>query len=84
MALAPHIRVNSVSPGIITGTEWHRDKVVFDREAHNLKQGKLIPLGRVGTPEEVADMVLFLASDEASYITGVNVAIDGGRSEYQV
>jgi len=41
---------------------------------------RAIPLGRIGTPENVARSVLFLASDEASYITGANLVIDGGWS----
>ena len=41
---------------------------------------KLIPLKRVGQPREVANAILFLASDEASYITGASVPVDGGRS----
>lgn len=84
VTLAPDIRVNCVSPGVVTGTAWHRDRVDFDRAAHNAKQSKLIPLGRVAEPEDVADVVCYLLSDEASYLTGVNIAIDGGRKEVQV
>lgn len=84
VTLAPDIRVNSVSPGIVTGTAWHRDRVSFDREAHNAKNGKIIPLGRVAEPEDVANVVLYLLSDEASYLTGVDIPIDGGRKEVQI
>jgi meso-butanediol dehydrogenase/(S,S)-butanediol dehydrogenase/diacetyl reductase len=47
-----------------------------------LAQGteKLIPMGRVGRPEEVANAILFLASDEASFVTGAALSVDGGRS----
>ena len=43
-------------------------------------EGATVPLGRIGTPEEVARCALFLASDEASYVTGANLVIDGGWS----
>ena len=63
------IRVNAVSPGIID----------TDMSAEVLKTRKVtVPLGRVGTPEEVAQVVLFLASDAASYVTGEIVDVNGG------
>jgi 3alpha(or 20beta)-hydroxysteroid dehydrogenase len=71
--LAPHnVRVNSVHPGLIrtpmSATEFAPGKP---------DPGRNIPMGRVGESEEVAQLVLFLASDESAYITGAEVAIDG-------
>ena len=85
-ALAIHyaakgIRVNSVSPGYI-GTQNVIDywATFPDPEAERQRAYKIQPMKRIGTPEEVAWAVLFLASDEASFITGTNLMIDGGRS----
>ncbi len=69
---APRIRVNAVAPGIIDSKPRPMRAEVRDRFA------RLIPLGRVGTPEEVATVVVFLASDEARYITGQTIVVDGG------
>ena len=68
------IRVNSVSPGFIDTDMWkNRDDDVRDRIIART------PLGRQGTPKEVANVILFLASDMASYMTGQNLVVDGGR-----
>ena len=67
------VRVNSVHPGLI-GTEMVR-ALEPERTAGTLA---LTPMGRMGTPEEVAAGVLFLASDESSFVTGAVLAIDGG------
>lgn len=70
--MAPYsIRVNSVSPGFIeTGMTYNL------KNKKNIN--KLIPMGRFGTPEEVASVIEFLISDKSSYITGKNIVIDGG------
>jgi NAD(P)-dependent dehydrogenase (short-subunit alcohol dehydrogenase family) len=69
--LAPYgIRVNAVAPGSILTTPLSEQEV---RE-----RGKTVPLGRIGTPEEIAAAVAFLASDDARYITGQTLAVDGG------
>jgi NAD(P)-dependent dehydrogenase (short-subunit alcohol dehydrogenase family) len=79
---APHrIRVNAVCPGrIATPMPKSRLKPGDDWEAILAQWGKNIPLGRVGRPEDIAQAVLFLASDEASWITGTTLVVDGGAT----
>jgi NAD(P)-dependent dehydrogenase (short-subunit alcohol dehydrogenase family) len=80
LILASHnIRVNGVFPGdIITSLneEYLKDPNVLNERI------SLVPLGRLGTTEDVANLAIFLASDEASYITGAEIIIDGGRTAY--
>lgn len=71
--LGPGIRVNAVAPGFIR-TDFHRGS---PPERLRRMVGKT-PLGRWGEPEDVADAVLFLASDRASFITGQTLVVDGG------
>lgn len=74
--LAPHgIRVNAVSPGLVGGTPFH---ATFTRPEVFEATVKTIPLGRAGTPEDVARVIAFLASDEASYLAGETIEINGG------
>ena len=84
VSLAPNIRVNCVSPGTVTGTAWNRDREDYDAQEQDLKNGKQIPLGRVATAQDVANVILFLLSDEAKYLTGINILVDGGRAQVQV
>ena len=70
------ITVNGVEPGnILTeGMKAHRSPDFIRRWR------QAVPLGRLGTPRDVADAVLFLASDEAAYITGTTIVVDGGQT----
>jgi len=70
---APHIRVNAIAPGLI------RTRMTEDLVARMGPQRLAeIPLGRFGTPEDIANVVLFLCSDAASYVTGQLLTVDGG------
>ena len=78
--LAPHqIRVNNVSPGAI--------KTSINEEEWNDKEGvkkmlSQIPYGRIGDPEDIARTVRWLVTDEADYITGTTIYVDGGMTLY--
>jgi NAD(P)-dependent dehydrogenase (short-subunit alcohol dehydrogenase family) len=79
---AKGVRVNAVNPGVVV-TEIHkRGGMSEEAYAAFLEHSKQThPLGRTGTPEEIAALVLFLASEEASWITGATYSIDGGRAQ---
>ncbi|MBT3362816.1 MAG: SDR family oxidoreductase [Chloroflexi bacterium] len=70
------ITVNAICPGWIKRDPTAKGAVISDRSA---KLNASIPLGRVGQPEEVGDLAVFLASDGAAYITGTETVIDGGN-----
>lgn len=76
------IRVNVVSPGPVETPIWGRagsDPSAVDEILKQVKAG--VPLGRLGRPEEVAQAVLFLASDESSFMLGSEITVDGGVTE---
>ena len=76
--LAPHgIRVNGIGPGTIL-TELAKEAVMSSPEARHTILSRT-PMGRCGEPEEVAAIAAFLASDDASYMTGQTMYVDGGR-----
>ena len=72
------IRVNAVSPGFIDTPAWH---VTEAAEQHLKMMSSSIPVGRPGTPEEIAKAVVFLASDDSSYVTGTELFVDGGFAQ---
>jgi meso-butanediol dehydrogenase/(S,S)-butanediol dehydrogenase/diacetyl reductase len=72
------IRANCISPGMIRTPATEADLLAPDHPMNSI--ARAIPLGRIGAPEEVARCALFLASDEASYVTGANLVVDGGWS----
>src|SRR5260221_12672049 len=73
-------RANSISPGLIE-TNQTREQLK-DPEWASAMLGKTL-LGRLGRPEEVANVALFLASDDSSYVTGVDIVVDGGMKVWR-
>lgn len=73
------IRVNAISPGWIEVSEWQKssNRHVADLRPCDMKQH---PVGRVGKPEDIAAACLFLTSEEAGFITGTNLVVDGGMT----
>ncbi|CAN5133959.1 SDR family oxidoreductase [soil metagenome] len=71
-----NIRVNVVSPGPI-------ETAAFDNISNDVKEGfiSLVPMGRIGQPDEIAKAAVFLASDDSSYITGIDLFVDGGTAQ---
>lgn len=74
VSLGPKVRVNSISPGWINTTDIQYSS--SDTTQH--------PVGRIGNPDDIASMVLFLSSDEAGFITGENIVIDGGMTHRMI
>ncbi|MEH1918231.1 glucose 1-dehydrogenase [Nostoc sp.] len=77
------IRVNAVSPGTIVTPAYVNELGMSDEQIKELtaQTAGAAPLGRAGTPDEVAKAVVFLASDDSSYITGVELFVDGGLAQ---
>ncbi len=79
---AKGIRVNAVNPGVVVSNLHRRAGLNEERYEAFLQHSMTThPLGRVGTPEDIANMIVFLSSDKASWITGASHAVDGGRHQ---
>ena len=82
LELAPKgIRVNSVNPGVIETDIFHRSGMSEEEIVEYFKKCKTThPIGRIGSPIEVAKCIAFLASPDSSFVIGQTLAVDGGRS----
>ena len=74
VSLAGKVRVNSISPG------WIDTAYTVYEGPDAIQQ----PVGRVGDPRDIANLVLFLCSDKAGFITGENICVDGGMTKYMI
>jgi NAD(P)-dependent dehydrogenase (short-subunit alcohol dehydrogenase family) len=81
LELAPKgVRVNAVNPGVVVTNLHRRGGMEEESYAAFLERSRgTHPLGRPGEPEEVADVIFFLASDQAKWMTGETIPVDGGR-----
>jgi D-sorbitol dehydrogenase (acceptor) len=86
LAMAPHgIRVNGIAPGVIDTPMWATVDALFAKYeglAIGEKKravGKAVPMGRMGNPQDLCGAAIFLASDEAGYITAQTLNVDGGN-----
>lgn len=81
ISLAGKVRVNSVSPGWIDTSHYQYPNTSILLEPNDMKQH---PAGRIGVPQDISSMVLYLCSEEASFISGENIIIDGGMSKQMI
>ncbi|QOY85902.1 SDR family NAD(P)-dependent oxidoreductase [Paludibaculum fermentans] len=77
------IRVNAISPGVVPTPGYNTSLGMNEQQVDEFVQGSLasIPLGRAGTPEEIAKAVTFLVSPDSSYINGIELFVDGGLAQ---
>jgi len=75
------IRVNAISPGVVETEAYAKDMGVEGARAYVDRVTSEIPVGRVGAPEDIGNAVVFLASDEASFVNGIELTVDGGQTQ---
>jgi NAD(P)-dependent dehydrogenase (short-subunit alcohol dehydrogenase family) len=83
VSLGPDVRVNCISPGWIDVSPWKK-RSMRKPEKLSAEDHRQHPVGRVGKPEDVAALALFLASEEAGFITGQNFIVDGGMTRKMI
>ena len=78
-----NIRVNVISPGPIDTPGFNNFIRGFRMDEEQIKRAILssVPMGRIGTPDEIANAVLFLASDDSSFVSGIELFVDGGMAQ---
>lgn len=76
------IRVNAISPGVVPTPGYDHLGLTDEQKQEFVdSQAVNIPLGRVGTPDEIAKAVVFLASDDSSFVNGIELFVDGGMAQ---
>ncbi|MEI6518542.1 MAG: glucose 1-dehydrogenase [bacterium] len=83
VSLGPDVRVNCISPGWIETGNWQK-KSRRHEPVHTDEDQMQHPVGRVGTPDDIAAMVIYLAGEQAGFITGQNFVIDGGMTKKMI
>jgi 3-oxoacyl-[acyl-carrier protein] reductase len=79
---AYNINVNAIAPGHVPGLMSSTSRSKEEMEKHAEDRKKLAALGRVGIPEDIANVTLFLATDESSFMTAQLICVDGGRMDH--
>jgi NAD(P)-dependent dehydrogenase (short-subunit alcohol dehydrogenase family) len=73
--LAPAVRVNAVAPGVV---RTHMARALW--EEHEAQVAAVLPLGRIGEPDDIADAIVFLAGQASRWMTGQTIVVDGGTA----
>ena len=83
MSLGPEVRVNCISPGWIETGAWKKIGVAPGAGVSE-QDHRQHPVGRVGTPHDIAALILFLLSPDSGFITGANFTVDGGMTRKMI
>lgn len=83
LSLGPHIRVNCICPGWIDVSGWKKKRTVEEGRL-TVEDHSQHPCGRVGKPEDISSLILYLASPAATFITGANFIVDGGMTRKMI